>query len=188
MQAHHRTRRGGRWNVGPLALALLALPLLAACEAPAPEQGEATVEDGAAEVQEGADQAARATEEEIMELEREWLRRFQQGDTAWIAERHAEQGRMMPPGSEAAVGRDAVRSAWGEMVRTEGLELTFEPSEAHVSEGGDMAYVIGTYDMTLPDGAEDEGKYLVVWVREGGEWRIAADMFNSNRPPAAEGS
>jgi hypothetical protein len=26
----------------------------------------------------------------------------------------------------------------------------------------------------------DEGKYIVIWTNVGGEWRIAADIYNSN--------
>ena len=55
-----------------------------------------------------------------------------------------------------------------------------------------MAYEIGTYTMGLdaPGGrVEDEGKYVVVWTRVGGDWKVAADIFNSNRPaPAPAGS
>jgi ketosteroid isomerase-like protein len=43
-----------------------------------------------------------------------------------------------------------------------------------------MAYDYGTASMTFPDGAVQSMKYLVVWVREDGEWKVAADMFNAN--------
>lgn len=122
----------------------------------------------------------------VMALERDWASRFQQGDIDWIVNRHATHGRILPPGSEAAVGREAVREVWTGFHETEGLSLDFGPDEAHVAEAGDMAYVLGSYDLTLPDGGEDRGKYLVVWVKEDGEWRIAADMFNSSVAPPAE--
>lgn len=119
----------------------------------------------------------------VMELEREWGRRFQAGDIGWIANRHASDGRIMPQGSEAVVGRAAVREVWEGFHETEGLSLDFWPNEAHVAESGDMAYVLGAYDLTLPDGNEDRGKVLVVWVKEDDEWRVAVDMFNSNLAP-----
>lgn len=121
----------------------------------------------------------------VMALEREWASRFQQGDIDWIVDRHASLGRIMPPGSQAAVGRQAVREVWTGFHEAEGLSLDFGPDEAHVAEAGDMAYVLGSYELTLPGGGEDRGKYLVVWVKEDGEWRIAADMFNSSVAPVA---
>lgn len=124
-----------------------------------------------------------AEAERIMELEREWSDRFQEGDIDWIVNHHAANGRALPPGSEPVVGREAVREFWTGLYETEGLSLTFGPTEAHVAEAGDMGYALGTYEMGLPDGSEDRGKYVVVWVMEDGEWRIAADIFNSNLSP-----
>ena len=38
--------------------------------------------------------------------------------------------------------------------------------------------------MPLPDGQSvtDIGKYLVVWKREGGAWRLHIDIWNTNAP------
>jgi hypothetical protein len=41
-----------------------------------------------------------------------------------------------------------------------------------------MAYDYGTATTRMADGTETTGQYLVVWVKENGEWRVAADMFN----------
>lgn len=167
-------------------LPAMAALLIVAC-APAQEEGAEAAGDETAAVARtdagDAGTAAAEAERAIMELERAWSRAFGEKDTVWIADRLAEGGRIMPPNAEPLVGRDAVAAWWGEMARTEGLELSWEPVEAHVSSSADMAYDVGTYDLTLPDGTADEGKYLVVWVMEDGEWRIAADMFSSDRPP-----
>ena len=76
-------------------------------------------------------------------------------------------------------GRDAVRAAW------EGMpdvlpQATWEPVMARVAAGGDMAYVYGTALGTTPDGTQIPMKYLEVWVKIDGEWKVAADMFNAN--------
>lgn len=187
---HAKARRAAR-----IATLLLAPAVGLGCspgerEALQQQAEEAASEVGAA-VEEGAEGigvltegARRQAREEILELEREWSRRFGAGDVEWIVARHAEDGRLMPPNAEAAVGREAIRQAWAGMATTEGLALSWEPTEARVSSSGDMAYDIGTYTMTTPDGRTDTGKYVVVWVKQNGEWKIAADIFNSNRPPA----
>lgn len=183
----------------PAILAVLTLIPLAACEPAereeleraadtAAERMETAVETGAARAGEMAEAAGREAEQAIMDLEREWSRRFQEKDTVWIADLHARQGRMMPPNAEPVVGRDAVRSAWGEMARMEGATLDWESQEVHVAASGDMAYDLGTYTMTLPDGTEDRGKYVVVWVKEDGRWKVAVDMFSSNQPPPGGGA
>lgn len=41
--------------------------------------------------------------------------------------------------------------------------------------------------MERSGGVEDPGEYLVVWTREEGEWRLAADRFNPSAPSAGSG-
>ena len=180
-----------RLDISHLTLATLLLALgctaqdreevEAAAETIAEESGEA-VRTAAAEAGQTVETAAAEARARIMELERTWSGKFGEKDTVWIAERLAENTRIMPPNAEPLVGRDAVRAWWGEMARTEGMRVSWEPVEAHVASSGDMAYDVGTYSMTLPDGSTDSGKYLVVWVKRDGEWKIAADMFSSNEP------
>lgn len=164
-------------------VALVTVIVAVACSPQDEQRVEAAAETAAEETQEAVETAAAEAEQAIMGLERAWSRAFGEKDTVWIAEHLSSDVRIMPPNAEPLVGRDAVRAWWGEMARTEGLQISWEPTEAHVSASGDMAYDVGTYEMTLPDGSTDSGKYLVVWVKEGGEWKIAADMFSSNQPP-----
>ena len=61
-----------------------------------------------------------------------------------------------------------------------------EVGVAEIEGRGDLAYVRGTYTMTLhPDGApepvEDAGKYLEIRRKQSdGSWLYVADMFNSD--------
>jgi ketosteroid isomerase-like protein len=48
-----------------------------------------------------------------------------------------------------------------------------------------MALDLGTYNLALAPGGTtqtDTGKYVVVWRKVGGEWKAAADIFNSDLP------
>ncbi len=51
---------------------------------------------------------------------------------------------------------------------------------------GDIAYGVGTFTMsgTGADGSEwsDQGKYMEVLENVDGEWKIAADIWNSDAP------
>jgi hypothetical protein len=87
---------------------------------------------------------------------------------------------QLPPDAPPVAGTEALPAVWDFMANTEGLEVSWEPTFARVSPDGNMAYDYGTASMTLPDGAVQSMKYLVVWVREDGEWKVAADMFNAN--------
>ncbi len=114
----------------------------------------------------------------IMELQREWSSKFQEKDLEWIVNLHAANGRQFPPNAEPVVGREALRAQWEALFA---LDVSWESAEAHVSASGDMAYDFGTVMINTPEGPAPS-KYLVVWVREGGEWKVAVDMFSANQP------
>lgn len=154
----------------PLAAAIVAAPLLASCYADTGDIAQPAV-DTAAEAQ------------AIMTLQREWSSRFGEGDIDYIMSIHSADAVQMPPEAELVAGAEALRAAWQGMIDTEGLSASWEPTEAHVSSSGDMAYDFGAATLTTPDGNVHAMKYLVVWVRENGEWKVAADMFNANAPP-----
>jgi ketosteroid isomerase-like protein len=114
----------------------------------------------------------------IMALEREWSAKFQEKDIDWIVNLHATNGRQFPPNAEPVVGREALRAQWAAMGA---LDASWEPTEAHVSASGDMAYDFGIATINTPEGPT-QSKYLVVWTREDGEWKVAVDMFSPNQP------
>ena len=114
----------------------------------------------------------------IMALEREWSAKFQEKDLEWIVNLHAANARQFPPNAEPVVGHEALRVQWEALFD---LDVAWEPVEARVSASGDMAYDFGTVTINTSDGPMPS-KYLVVWVREDGEWKVAVDMFSPNQP------
>ena len=63
--------------------------------------------------------------------------------------------------------------------------MTFGPTDITISEAADMAYDIGTWSIAFTSDkgpAKDHGKYVVVWKKVGGDWKVAADIFNSDGP------
>lgn len=119
-----------------------------------------------------------------MELEREWVRKLRAKDVDWIVDLFAEDGRQFAPGIEPVVGKEGLRTAWETMANTDGLELSWEPTAVHVSASGEMAYDYGTATIKTPDGLVQPAKYVVVWTRRDGTWRVAMDMFNASGPAA----
>ncbi len=111
-----------------------------------------------------------------MELEREWSDRFQAKDVDWIMGIHWDDARQLPPGAAPVVGAEAIRAAWQTMADTEGFTLSWEPIFARVS--GNLAYDVGKGILTTPDGKTRPVKYVVVWERRDGQWKVAVDMFS----------
>ena len=114
-----------------------------------------------------------------------WLQLVKAKDAAAIAGLYAEDGAVMPPNGPIGKGRDAIQKIWASMMGTPGFDLTFTPEQIIVSSSGDMALDRGTYKLAIaPKGTpqSDTGKYVVVWRKVGGEWKAAADIFNSDLP------
>ncbi len=159
-------------------LAAAAAALLPACEVadtPANAPAEANASDAAAD-----EQAIRANVDR-------WLEAVKAKDAAAIAQFYTEDGAVMPPNMPIGKGHAAIQKAWADMMATPGFNLRFTPEQIVVSSSGDMALDRGTYRLTVsPAGTPqtDTGKYLVVWRKVGGEWKAAADMFNSDIPAA----
>jgi ketosteroid isomerase-like protein len=71
------------------------------------------------------------------------------------------------------------------MLQAPGATLTWTPTLIRVANAGDLAYDLGTYTFSFdgPDGkVTDTGKYVTVWTKVDGQWKIAADIGNSDLP------
>ena len=161
-----------------LLLSVTAL-LLPACRV-----GEKPASD-AVEVNSTAAVDTAADEQAIRGHVDRWLQLVKAKDAAGIAELYAEDGAVMAPNAPIGKGRTAIQQTWASMMRTPGFGLTFVPEQIVVSSSGDMALDRGTYSLTIaPDGTTqtDTGKYVVVWRKIGREWKVAADIFNSDLP------
>jgi ketosteroid isomerase-like protein len=97
-----------------------------------------------------------------------------------------EDAVIYPPNQAAVIGRSAIR-AWLE----KSPSITqFTLNNEKVEGREDLAYVRGTYTMTLtpPNSSEpvkDIGKYVTVLRRQpDGSWLCVVDMFSSDLPAA----
>ena len=159
-----------------ISVAALLLPACQAQEKPANSSVEA---NGTAVAD------ANAEEQAIRGQVDRWLQLVKAKDAAAIAELYAEDGAVMPPGAPIGKGRAAIQKTWASMMQTPGFDLTFVPEQIIVSSSGDMALDRGTYKLAIAPGGKpqtDTGKYVVVWRKIGGEWKAAADIFNSDLP------
>ena len=130
-----------------------------------------------------------ADEEAIRRQVARWLQLIKSKDSAAIAQMYTEDGAVMPPNAAIGKGRTAIQQTWASMMNTPGFELTFAPEQIVLSDSADMALDRGTYRLAIaPSGKtqSDTGKYVVVWRKVGGEWKAAADIFNSDLPAGGD--
>jgi uncharacterized protein (TIGR02246 family) len=108
----------------------------------------------------------------------------QAGDAALFASFFAEDAIQMPPNAPQLEGRVAIQESAAGFLGS-GVSLRFETSDVHVARLGDLATSRGKYYLVIdtPDGpVRDEGSYIEVWKRIDGEWKIVADIYNSDVP------
>lgn len=162
-------------------MARTALPLFAAtlvlcaCQAAERRASDVPAVDAAAD-----EQAIRATVDR-------WGQLVKAKDAASISQLYTEDGAVMPPNAPIGKGHAAIEKTWASMLQTPGFDLAIMPQEITVSQAGDMALDRGTYRLSVaPAGKaqQDTGKYVVVWRKVDGNWKAAADIFNSDLPPS----
>ena len=105
---------------------------------------------------------------------------FEARDPAAIAAIYAEDGAVMSPNSETVTGPAAIEDYWREVLAS-GIDLGVAKA-TDVYAHGDGGYEVGTYAVTDPDGAIDEGKYVRIWRHGDGKWQLQHVIWNSDIP------
>ena len=106
------------------------------------------------------------------------------GDAKALGTIYTDDATVMPPNSEPVKGRQAIEGLFGMLVTAgiKGATLTALEVEAH----GETAVEVGTYSLKDATGKEvDRGKYVAIWKRLKGQWKMHRDIWNSSLPVAA---
>ena len=107
------------------------------------------------------------------------------GDAAGLAAMYAADAKVFPPNSDIVSGGPAIQQLWQGVIDAgvKGAKLT----TLDVTVGGDLASESGKYEMSGADGKVlDSGKYVVVWKRVAGRWKILRDIWNTSMPAPAK--
>ena len=97
----------------------------------------------------------------------------------------AEDATVMPPGQHALSGREDIYATWREDAGD--VVLEWEPQDGSVSESGDLGWTWGYWVLTDTDDQGQPqrgyGKYVFIWKRLGGAWKIVANIWNDSPEP-----
>jgi ketosteroid isomerase-like protein len=106
------------------------------------------------------------------------------GDAKAVGRMYTGRARLMPPNADFFKGTKAITGFWqGALdMGIRGVNL----KTVEVEQLGTTAIEVGTYTLAGGDGATlDKGKYIVVWKKDGGAWKLHKDIFNSSVAAAA---
>ena len=125
--------------------------------------------------------------EAIRSLSRSWLAADVTRDVDRAVSFYAEDAVEMASNTPLVVGKEAIRNWYRSWLPDTSSGITFATNNVDVAAAGDVAFERGTYRFvttTSKGRDEDVGKYLTIWKKVAGEWKVAADMANSDRPLA----
>jgi uncharacterized protein (TIGR02246 family) len=124
-------------------------------------------------------------ESAIRKADAEWSRAVEAKDLEKATSFYADDASVYPFNSPLASGRDNIRQLWSHLFDSPGFHLQFAPTKVEVAKGGDMAYDAGTFELKMngSDGTPttSQGKYVVVWKKQNGQWKAVADIFNTDK-------
>ena len=103
------------------------------------------------------------------------------GDQATIDDMFTLDAKCLPPGADPVIGRNAIAKLTREYLETGVSAFREETTDFY----GDENLLIdqGTYEMVYGrDKTRETGKYLNVWKKEGGVWKIYSNIWNANAP------
>jgi uncharacterized protein (TIGR02246 family) len=117
----------------------------------------------------------------IEKLNDSWTAAFNKGDAAAVAALYTEDAYVLPPGSAMVKGRAAIEAFWRQAAQqmTDAKLTTLDV----LPLGRSAAREIGTVTLKTKSQPPQEvvGKYVVVWRKIGRDWKLATDIWNTDK-------
>lgn len=115
-----------------------------------------------------------------------WLAAVQARDFAAAAANFAPDGYSFPEHRDPLMGPAAIQADFeAQWAKTPSATLSWTVDNVVVAASGDLAMELGSFTFT-DAGEEDRGKYITVWRKVDGAWKVAGDMGVSIVPEKAD--
>ena len=108
---------------------------------------------------------------------RAFVAAFLRGESQAIARLYTADAQLSAPGAPVARGRTAIAASWQKAIDSgvKDVALTTETVES----AGDLAAETGKVRLVARDGTATEARYVVVWKRTAGDWKLHRDIWNA---------
>ncbi len=115
---------------------------------------------------------------EITATNGSFVQSFNAGQADGVAALYTRDARLFTSDNDTMDGRAAIQEFWA-VVYTLGNGARIERTTEEVEGSGDLAYEVGSYKIYNAGGeTEHEGKYMVIWKKTLGGWKLHRDIFN----------
>lgn len=128
-----------------------------------------------------------ADEAAVRKADGEWLKAAQSGQANQWLWFYTDDAVVLPPNDKVANGKEEARKSVNALLALPSLTIVWQPTRVEVAKSGDIAYEVGTYDISYKDAngntVSDQGKLLEIWKKQvGGDWKCIVDTWNSDLP------
>ena len=118
---------------------------------------------------------------EIEEIDRAFCETLRKGDAPALAKFFTEDGKSMASNEPSAVGREKIQAQYAGLIADGATLLELDIQGVWGTEA--LLASEGRFKFSSKDGKElDRGKYIALWTKVGGEWKIFRDIYNSDLP------
>lgn len=131
----------------------------------------------------------KSDEQAIRAISKNWLELTKKNDLAGCAALFAENGVVFRTNQEPVVGPAAIKKHFTEMHdKNPKADINWSTDRVEVAASGDLAAEYGNYNIKGlgPNGTEtDLGRYITVYRKVNGAWKVSADIGSSTKPVTA---
>jgi len=110
---------------------------------------------------------------------------FVNGDSVTVMDHFTEDAIAFPPNTEQVIGKKAIAPLISQFLKF-GIRKFIDETTRVIGAG---EYIIeeGNFFLGGENGTTlDKGKYICVWKKESGKWKVCSNMWNTSLPMAAE--
>jgi len=109
------------------------------------------------------------------------------GDSLGAAEAYTTDGKLMGNNMPSITGKANLTSFWGGFSKAVGADVILTTSEVWGND--ELITEEGVFEIKSKQGTQlDKGKYIVLWKKEDGKWKLHRDISNSDLPLAPKGN
>ena len=118
---------------------------------------------------------------EIVDANKEFMSLFAASDSVGVSNLYTQDAKFMMNGTPAILGRKNIQSTLSGIMNSgvssvNLITIDVWGTENLVTEEGELS-------LFVEDNEVDQGKYIVLWKKEDGKWKLFRDIFNSNLTP-----
>ena len=127
-----------------------------------------------------------ADESAVRDADAQWAKTASANDLDGTVSYYSDDASLLAPNAPIASDKQSIHAAWAGLL-TPNTSLSWQATKVEVARSGDLAYLIGTYQLITKDAhgkpISDNGKFAEVWKKQAdSKWKVVADVFNSDLP------